>query len=114
MSSTSPLSSGAPSALGLGDLRHPCHRDDVNLQEVGGEAILVDGRLGQAHVINGPAALAWRLCDGRRDIEQLATEFGRPFGLDGAAVRDDLVTLIEGFRQLGLMEPSGPPDEGTR
>lgn len=105
MASTQPASIASAPAGSAPD--RPCRRDDVALQEVGGEAILVDQRLGQAHVINGPAAMAWRLCDGQHDIDSLAVAFGAPFGLEGTVVHDDLVALVDGFRSLGLLEPEG-------
>ncbi len=57
----------------------PTARSDVTLQRVGREAILHDGRNGQAHVINGSAAQLWELCDGR-PLDELVAAFGALYG----------------------------------
>lgn len=82
----------------------PRQRPDVVLQQVGGDAILIDGRTQQAHVINGAAARLWELCDGQRDIDEIATEFGAPFEMSGADVRDDVVAGLDALAALGLFE----------
>ncbi|MGZ9159609.1 MAG: HPr-rel-A system PqqD family peptide chaperone [Candidatus Limnocylindrales bacterium] len=83
-------------------------RADVTLQRVGREAILHDARAGQAHVINASAARIWELCDGRT-FDDLLTVFAAPYDLGPDDVRSDVERVLQGFRDLGLLEPDAGP-----
>ncbi len=78
-------------------------RSEVNLQQVGRDAILHDRRLGQAHVINGAAARVWELCDGR-SFDELVEAFGGIYGRPAADVRVDVEGVLDSFRALDLLE----------
>jgi PqqD family protein of HPr-rel-A system len=80
-------------------------RPDVTLQRVGREAILHDARSGQAHVINASAARVWELCDGR-SMDDLLQAFAEPYGRTADDVRGDVERVLDGFRELGLLEPA--------
>jgi PqqD family protein of HPr-rel-A system len=81
-------------------------RPDVTLQAVGREAILHDGRNGQAHVINASAARVWELCDGR-SFDALLTAFAEPYGMTPDAVRADVEAVLARFEALGLLVHDG-------
>ena len=91
----------------MGDVRttSTSARPDVTLQRVGREAILHDGRAGQAHVINESAARVWELCDGR-PLDALLSAFAAPYGLGSDDVRADVERVLTGFDDLGLLEPA--------
>lgn len=78
-------------------------RSEINLQEVGREAILHDQRLGKAHVINGSAARIWELCDGR-DLASLVGTFAGLYGQSPDDVRADVERVLASFRSLDLLE----------
>lgn len=86
----------------------PRRRADIVLQDVGGEAILIDPRTDEAHVLNGSAARLWQLCDGERTLDQLATEFGAIYELTAADVADDVREVLGELARLKLIEPSAP------
>jgi pyrroloquinoline quinone biosynthesis protein D len=86
----------------------PRRRADVVLQDVGGEAILIDPHTDEAHVLNGSAARLWQLCDGERTIDELAAEFGAVYDLSAADVIDDVREVIGELVKLKLIETSAP------
>lgn len=81
----------------------PRRRGDVTLQRVGDEAILHDEANCRTHVINGSAALAWELCDGRSFDEMVGT-FAAHFGVEDQRVRGDLERVLGRFLDQGLLE----------
>ena len=80
----------------------PRARADVTLQRVGREAILHDGRNGQAHVINATAAQLWELCDGR-PLDELVAAFGAVYGRPPETVAEDVRRTLASFEALGLL-----------
>jgi pyrroloquinoline quinone biosynthesis protein D len=86
----------------------PRRRADVVLQDVGGEAILIDPHTDEAHVLNGSAARLWQLCDGERTIEGLAAEFGAIYDLTAADVIEDVREVVAELAKLKLIEASAP------
>ncbi len=82
----------------------PRKRGDVVLQRVGEEAILIDPRTDQAHVVNSSAVLLWELCDGERSFDDLATAFAEPYGLSGPEVIGDVREGVAALGELGLFE----------
>jgi pyrroloquinoline quinone biosynthesis protein D len=86
----------------------PCRRADVVLQDVGGEAILIDPHTDEAHVLNGSAARLWQLCDGERTMDELAAEFGAVYDLSAADVIEDVREVVGELVKLKLIESSAP------
>ena len=86
----------------------PRRRADIVLQDVGGEAILIDPRTDEAHVLNGSAARLWQLCDGERTLDQLAAEFGAIYDLSAADVADDVREVLGELAKLKLIESPAP------
>lgn len=85
----------------------PRRRADVVLQQVGGDAILLDSRTDEAHVINGAAARLWELCDGLRSVDEIATAFGAPFDMEAGEVRADVDAGLDALAALDLFERTG-------
>lgn len=99
-------SEGQATFIGLAPTssNRPRRRTDVVLQDVGGEAILIDPRTDEAHVLNGSAARLWELCDGERSLDELAAEFGAIYDLTAADVIDDVREVVDELIRLDLVE----------
>lgn len=82
----------------------PRRRADIVLQDVGGEAILIDPRTDEAHVLNGSAARLWQMCDGERSMDELAAEFGAIYDLTAADVLEDVREVVDELVRLKLVE----------
>ena len=57
----------------------PKQINDMRERWAGNDLVLYNARRGRMHVLNAPAALIWRLCDGSRTeeeiVERLTSEF---------------------------------------
>lgn len=99
-------SEGQATVIGLAPTTQPrpLRRADIVLQHVGTDAILIDVRNDQAHVLNGSAARLWELCDGERSVDAVATAFGEPFGMSGDDVVGDVRDGLAELAGLDLLE----------
>lgn len=84
--------------------RRITRRSDVLLTRTGGEALLIDERGGNVHVVNHTAARVWELCEGEPTLEQLSDSLAREYDVAGDVVRGDVETMIGTFSELGLLE----------
>ena len=72
------------------------------MQEAKGETLVYDLSLNKAFCLNKTSTLIWQLCDGNRNVEEIATEASRHFN---ELVGEDLVYLaIKQFSTDGLLE----------
>src|SRR5581483_4404541 len=61
----------------LGDIYRPVRRElGVLFEPMDDELLVYDSERSRAHSLNSTAALVWRACDGRRDVNGLAGECG--------------------------------------
>jgi hypothetical protein len=79
-------------------------RQDVLLTRTGDEALLVDERDGSVHVINHTAARVWELSEPGPTMEQLVESMASAYEVTGAAVRDDVESMVATFGDLGLLQ----------
>ena len=68
-------------------IKHPLRRDDVDVHELGGEAVIFDPVNGALHRLDAAAWSIWQRCDGTHSVESIAKRFAtcRGVGLDDAA-----------------------------
>src|SRR5262245_23841975 len=92
-------------------------KDQLLVEEVGGELVVYDQRRHQAHRLNRAAALVWRHCDGRTGAAEMAAllrrELGRPADEEVvwlALDRLDKAHLLQG----GLTRPADAPRASRR
>lgn len=83
----------------------PRARRDLVLQELGEEGLLYDREGALVHVLNLTALHVWRLCDGTRSIDQIASAIRGAFQVtDGVDVGRDVSRLLGQLSERGLME----------
>jgi hypothetical protein len=79
-------------------------RTDIVVQQMDREVLVYDVNSNKAHCLNETAATVWNLCDGSRDIQQIAAEIAKN---SGTRVDDDLVWLaIDQLSDSDLLETS--------
>ena len=59
-------------------------------------------------VLNVTAATLWCLLDGQSESSDLARSYGKRFGIEDAAARQDVTGLLAQFRQWGLLDGEAP------
>ncbi|HVT96788.1 MAG TPA: PqqD family protein [Acidobacteriaceae bacterium] len=89
--------------------------DRIIVKEIETETLLYDERTHRAWCLNQSSACIWRLCDGRRTVQQIAEAAGSELG---SYVNEDLVLLaLTELREKELLEePSAAllPDDISR
>jgi hypothetical protein len=72
---------------------------------VDGELVIYDPAHQRLHVLNGTASLIWRLCDGLHSEESLVNSLLRRYPDGQSTIAADIQTILERFRDEGLIEP---------
>ncbi len=76
---------------------------DLAWQEVGPETVIIDLGRGRSLGLNQAAGLVWRLL-ADRDVEAIAAELARRYGIDAERARQDVAALLAQLRERGLVE----------
>lgn len=84
--------------------RPKAKREDLMVEEAGGELIVYDLKRHRVHCLNAAAVRVWRLCTGRRTVAELAAKLES--ALEPAARETVVGDAIAQFERLGLVEPS--------
>jgi PqqD family protein of HPr-rel-A system len=82
----------------------PKVRDDLEVVQVDGEAVVYDERTGDLHHLNSTAALVLAVCDGTATIRELAGDLAAEFGEPLDRLERDVRTLLRRFRRGGLLD----------
>ncbi len=81
-------------------------QDRLVIQPLGDELLLYDTSRDRAHVLNGTAAMVWRLADGHRTVEQIARRVAHE---THGVPNTDLVWLaLSQLARAGLIETQDP------
>jgi hypothetical protein len=81
----------------------------VETVDVAGEAILIDGRGGQLHLLNSAAALVWSCLDGRATAGEIVADLAGGLGLPPDRVTADVLGLLRGLWGAGMLAGSERP-----
>lgn len=93
--------------------RPKAKRKGLVVEEAGGEVLVYNRENDHVHSLNDSAARIWRLCTGRRTVEQIASELD--MALDPAARQTVVRDAVAQFERLGLVEPvDGAPANPSR
>jgi hypothetical protein len=74
----------------------------VVARRLGDASVLVDLRTNRIFELNSTGARVWELADGSRTVDEIIEILTAEFETSGAAVRDDVMRLIDSLRQAGL------------
>lgn len=107
MSPSSPTVSCPPAwCLPDAQLACPARRADVIAEPLDDEALLIDGRSGEAYRINHTALEVWQAIDPSRTTLDLAQEMASRYEVDAARALEDVEQLLACFAAAGLLEPA--------
>ena len=77
--------------------------------EIDGDISLYDPHTEQVTVLNGTASDVWRVCDGEHGPVEIVEMLARAYGVDSAAIHDDVIAAIASFEEAGLFLDDGEP-----
>ena len=69
-------------------MKPQARKDDLVIQEVGGEVLVYDLRTNKAICLNQTSALVWQNCDGKKNALEISKDIEKQLG---SAVSEDLV-----------------------
>lgn len=72
--------------------------------EIEGEVSLYNPRNEQVTILNGTASDIWRLIDGEHSIAEITSLLASSYGIDPAAIADDVSQTIDRLSEAGLIE----------
>lgn len=80
-------------------------KDDLVIQEMGGEILVYDLRTNKAICLNQTSALVWQNCDGKKDAVEIAKNIEKKLGSD---VDEDFVWLaVNLLEKENLLDKTG-------
>lgn len=79
-------------------------KEGVLYKELEGEGILFNSQDKAIHVLNKTALAIWKLCDGRFDVQEIATEIATIFEGDASDILNDVRKCIVDFRKQQLLK----------
>jgi coenzyme PQQ synthesis protein D (PqqD) len=89
----------------------PKTREDLDVVELGDEAVVYDGRSGRLHHLNATAWLVFQLYDGSATIKQTAEDLAGAFDLPAGEVERRVRAVHREFREAELLERKHVPAE---
>jgi hypothetical protein len=84
----------------------PKRQERILEQAIAGTAVVLDLEAGNYYALDGTGARAWELCDGRRDVSEIAAILGNEFDAPGEAIEHDLIELFTELLNEKLVEAS--------
>jgi hypothetical protein len=76
---------------------------DAIWRRIGDEVVVIKGDGKSAHVLNKTAALIWEDCDGKRSIDEIATDLCERFNVSLEEARADIREIIAKLTQVGII-----------
>ena len=86
-----------------GTINRPQARDDVSEELIDQDLFLYDEETGTVHQLNSGAAMVWLLCDGTRDVDEIAGEIATSSNVEADQVMPDVQEALDQFAALGLL-----------
>lgn len=81
----------------------PRHATRVVGQQAAGKWVLLDIKTGQYYALDPVAGRIWQLCDGTRNVRQIAEVVCDEYDAAGEAVEDDVVNLVSAMVDESLL-----------
>jgi Coenzyme PQQ synthesis protein D (PqqD) len=84
----------------------PAAVPDLHVKTVDDKVLVHDTRAELVHILNASAGRILTLCDGTRDVDEIAREFAAGLPVEPDRARKDVVSVLEEFTRLGLLAKS--------
>lgn len=81
----------------------PSRRNDVDVHELDGEALLYDRRSGAVHYFNSTSLMVWNLCDGSRKVTEIADALATKCAVSVEQARIHVRRAVEDFSSRDLL-----------
>ncbi len=78
----------------LDSTKTPRQAAGVITQQAAGKWVLLDVKSGQYYALDAIAGRIWQLCDGTRNVRQIADAMREEYHTEGEPVEDDVVAFV--------------------
>ena len=82
----------------------PQLRDDLEVREIDGDAVVLDQTNDRMHTLNASAACIFRAINGQRDIATICEALTEEFDVPLERAEADVSSVLEEFERLGLLQ----------
>lgn len=89
-----------------GALRHK-HHERLTGRDIGEEYLFYDPESDRVYILNGTAREIYLLCDGLRDLDEIAHTIAERYEIDGETAARDCSEALGRLLELGLVERGG-------
>jgi hypothetical protein len=90
------------------DFEKPKRKEEIQLKDIVGEAILYSATDEQIHILNSTAQVVWELCDGAHTQADIVAALTSRFEIpDGHNVTADVHKTLTVLAEKGLLEQPG-------
>ena len=84
-------------------MARPKQRKDIIQRRIDDTVVVIKEDGLSSHILNKTAAFIWELCDGGRNIEDIAKRVHQQFEVSLEEARQDTVTLINELKRAGIL-----------
>lgn len=81
-------------------------REDVPCVVLDGQAVVYDQSEDRLLLLDAIATVVWQCCDGEGSVAEIIADLAEAFRADSAVVERDVVALLSGWAERGLLEIS--------
>jgi hypothetical protein len=81
----------------------PRVREDLEIVELDGEAVIYDEATRELHHLNPTATIVLSLCDGTLAVKEMVAEISGAFGMAAAELEPQVRRVVREFRKAGLL-----------
>jgi coenzyme PQQ biosynthesis protein PqqD len=81
----------------------PRHAPRMATQQVAGKWVVLDIKSGQYYALDGVAGRIWQLCDGTRNVGEIAAALSDEYDTQGEPVEDDVAAFVSEFVDESLL-----------
>ncbi|MDP2895261.1 MAG: PqqD family protein [bacterium] len=82
-------------------------KKDLDAVELGEELLLCEKTSQKLHRLNSTAAAIWKLCDGQKDMSEIAKNVAREFpGPSASEIEADVRETLSKMKRLGIVDGS--------
>jgi coenzyme PQQ biosynthesis protein PqqD len=75
----------------------PRHAPRMVAQQAAGKWVLLDVKRGQYYALDGVAGKIWQMCDGTRNVREIAAALSEVYDTQCETVEDDVAEFVSEF-----------------
>jgi len=83
---------------------HVIQSEDIIWRRIGEDIVVIKDDGQSTHILNKTAAFIWELCDGKRNVDEIAASLFKRFDVSPEEARADTRETIETLKRAGIVK----------